>query len=147
MTVLNISLGGNFLLRYISKFLADILPGRFKRLLFVASAMGLILKGRAPEDVVLQRINARLRLCYGYAAMLFPIVIGRLLWRDYVTSKVKLGESVVFVTDLNVSELKEMQRWQLGLSMARRAPSYLRYGSVELMTTDLHDMLATLAEA
>lgn len=134
-------------MRYVTRTLTENLPGRFKRLLFVASAMGMFLKGKAPEDEKLVSINKRLRLCYGYTSMLFPIMIGQTIWKDVVNNTVTLGGTQVKIQDINVAQIDDADLWLVSLQLSRACPDLLRYGSTELMTADIHDMVQTLVSA
>ena len=147
MNVLVQAVGGNFFYRYFSKTVSDVLPRRFRRLLFVASALGLVLKGTPPSEEVLRRINLRLALCYRLTAMLFPITFGVAWWKDAMDCTIKIEGEPTRIQDIDVERLSEQDRWKLSVFFAKNGPTMLNYGSLSLMSTDIHDLFESLSPA
>ena len=146
MTSLQQSFNGNFLTRHFSRRMMEVLPRRFKRLLYVSSVMGLILK-QIPETSLVDKINQKLHLAYGAVGMLFPIYIGSIIWRSLINNVIRLDSGLVSVDNLNPKELSEIDCWRTGLFFARNTPMWLQYGSDDLMAADIHDMLMLLEDA
>ena len=146
-TVIFHSFGGNFFSRYLTKQLAEMLPRRFKRLLYVGSAMGTLLKEKHPDNMLLMKINKKLRLAYSAAGMMFPIYIGAMIWKNLANSIVSLTVGPVSLSDISVHALNDMDCWKTGALFAKNVPQWLRYGSTELMTADVHDMLVLINKA
>lgn len=141
------SFGGNFFSRHLTKQLAEFLPRRFKRLLYVSSAMGLLLRNKKPDSRIVAKINDKLHLAYSVSAMLFPIYIGTTIWKNLMTNVIRLQIGLVPVSELNLGELSDMDCWRTGLFFARHTPPWLQYGSDELMAADVHDMIVVLNKA
>ena len=141
------SFGGNFFSRYLAKHLAEMLPRRFKRLLYVSSAMGTLLKEKHPDNALVMRINKKLRLAYSATGMMFPIYIGAMIWKNLANSIISLTVGPVTLSDLHVHMLNDMDCWKTGALFAKNVPQWLRYGSTELMTADVHDMLVVINKA
>lgn len=141
------SFGGNFFTRYLSKQLADMLPRRFKRLFYVSSAMGTLLREKSPDTALVARINKKLRLAYSISGMMFPIYIGAMIWKNLANSVISLTVGPVTLAELQVNMLDDMDCWKTGALFAKNVPFWLRYGSNELMTADVHDMLVMINKA
>ena len=141
------SFGGNFFSRYLTKQISEILPRRVKRLLYVSSAMGTILREKSPDVKLVTKINDRLKLAYGASGLLFPIYIGAFIWKQIKGNLVHLHTGPVKISELPIAQLTDMDCWKTGIVFAKNVPSWLRYGSTELMTADVHDMLVTINKA
>lgn len=147
MTALISHLGGNFFSRYLSQEAGQVLPRRIKRLIYVSSAMGLLLKTRELDARLAERINSTMKLAYGASGLLFPVYIGAIIWKNLKTNLVELKLGPVQLTSIDVYKLDDMDCWRTGLFFARNVPTWLRYGTIELMTADIHDMLVELERA
>ena len=141
------SFGGNFFSRYLTKHIADVLPRRVKRLLYVSSAMGTILREKSPDTKLVSKINDKLKLAYGASGLLFPIYIGSFIWKQLKTSVVYIHCGPVKLTELPLDKMNDMDCWKTGIVFAKNVPVWLRYGSTELMTADIHDMLVLMDKA
>lgn len=141
------SFGGNFFSRYLSKNLAELLPRRIKRLLYVSSVLGMVLQSKNPDPAIVSKVNEKLQLAYSASGMLFPIYIGSIIWKSLKSNVIMLQTGLVPVTCLDPGKFCDMDCWRTGLFFARNSPDCLRYASDETMTADVHDMLVTLAKA
>lgn len=141
------SFGGNFFSRHLTKQMAEVLPRRIKRLLYVSSAIGILLRDKKPDAALVARINDKLKLAYSASGMLFPIYIGTIIWKNLMTNTIQLQIGLVPVAELNPGDLSDMDCWRTGLFFARHTPPWLQYGSDELMAADMHDILVTLGKA
>ncbi len=146
-SLLSRSFNGNFFSRYLNKNFGEVLPRRIKRLLYVSSAMGLLLRTKNPDMRLVSRINDKLKLAYNASGMLFPIYIGSIIWKNLLSNVIELNIGAVPVSEINVHKLSDMDCWKTGLFLARNTPEWLQYGSNELMASDIHDMLVLLDEA
>ena len=146
MTTLQQSVGGNFVRRHISRRLMEVLPRRLKRLLYVSSVLGIVLK-ETPDSDALARVNEKLHLAYGVMGMLFPIYLGSIIWKNVLNNVIVLDRGWVVVDELSTTELGEADLWKTGLFFARNSPSWIQYGSDALMAADIRDTLALLEAA
>lgn len=127
-------LSGNFLTRYAQRTMGDLLPSRIKRMLYIGSALGALLKSKNPDKELLYKLNGPLKLASDPASMLFPAYIWDKIWTD----------SVKRACDRDLLTLSDMERWKLGLVFASRCPEWLQYGTEQLMASDIYDTLRTL---
>lgn len=136
--------GGNFFTRYIARNIADVLPRRHKRLLYVSSAMGMLLKTKVLDPRLAESINAKMRLAFGASSLFFPVYIGSIIWKSLRDKVVMLSIGAPRLCELDVCGLCDRDCWKTALFFAQNAPNWMRYGSIGLMTADIHDMLKEL---
>lgn len=141
------SFGGNFFTRHLTKQVADVLPRRVKRILYVGSAMGMLLRDKSPDSAIVERINNKLKLAYGMSAVLLPIYMGAIIWRNVMTNLIELQIGFVPVAEIDACNLSDSDCWRIGAYLARRTPACLQYGSLQVMSADVHDMLVSLRKA
>lgn len=146
-TLLDVSFGGNFLTRYLTNRFSNYLPRRFKRLLFVSSAMGLLLKTRYPDLDMVSKINDKLKLAYSAMGLLFPIYIGSFIWKNLRNNTIHLEGGLVNLDELDLANMEDSDCWKTGVFFAQNTPSWLQYGSDGLLTADVHDMMVALKAA
>lgn len=141
------SFGGNFFTRHLTKQVADVLPRRVKRFFYVGSAMGMLLRDKSPDTAIVERVNNNLKLAYGVSAVLLPIYMGAIIWRDLMTNLIELQVGYVPISEIDACSLSESDCWRVAAYLARRPPTCLQYGSDQLMAADIHDMLVSLKKA
>ena len=144
--VLDRSMDGNFVHRYILQTAAEILPRRIKRWIFLSSIVGVITQNRSPDVELLDPINKVLRIARGAMGMSLPIYFYEKFWREHLNGVVLLTERSYPVQELPLHELKDKDYWKTALFFTRRTRPCLRYGSEEFMLTDVHDLLTLLAQ-
>ena len=142
--IIKSSLEGNFLTRFFKHTLSELLPRRIKRLFYISSALSVILQDKTPDLALVTRLNVALNLAYGAVGMLFPAYIGFRIWSNIEKSNVELCNRVVTVDKLPDCVLCDMDCWKLGLFFAKNSPEWMQYGSQNLMTTDVHDMMISI---
>lgn len=141
------SFGGSFFSRYLMKQLAEVLPRRVKRILYVGSALGMLLREKSLDTSIVEKINNKLQLGYGVFSVLFPIYIGCVIWKNLMTNVIELQTGFVPLSKIDARNLSDADCWKVGAYLARRGPPCLQYGSDQLMTADVHDMLTALRKA
>jgi hypothetical protein len=145
--VVHHELQGNFVSRYLYSAISEYLPRRMKRLFYVGSLVPLIFSDDTPELSWLERLNKKLRLASGATGLLPPIYFSGRIWNGINLDHIPLENREVRKEDLKDTKLSEKDCWKLGLYLTRRCPSWIRYGSEELMTTDAHDFLRQCPQA
>lgn len=134
---------GNFLLRYITETLKEILPRRFKRMFYVGSALGLFLNNPEPDHDLLRSMNKALRLAHAAEGIGLSVKVYALIWRNFENEIIYLSRfGSVRVDQLKELELDPVSRREVGFWFARQAPSWLRYGPVDMMASDVETMIA-----
>ena len=122
---------GNFLTRVIREKLQELLPTRFKRLLYVGSVIG-ILFSKEPDAAILDQINEALKIAYGANSMLFPAYFSDRIWSGLVIEREQLA---------NLRDMEAQERWKICLLLAHRCPTWMQYGTEELMASDAYETL------
>lgn len=142
--MINRSLKGNFFTRYLLRNLSEVLPRRAKRMLYICSAAGVLLKTKTPDLRLVTRLNKDLHLAYRDSGLLFPVYIGNRIWEGVQEEPIDLEYETISVAELEVKKFTDVDCWKAALFFARNTPFWLQYGSQQLMTTDIHDLLVTL---
>lgn len=122
---------GNFLTRVIREKLQELLPTRFKRLLYVGSVIG-ILFSKEPDTALLDQINEALKIAYGANSMLFPAYFSDRIWSGLVIERERLA---------NLRDMEAQERWKICLLLAHHCPTWMQYGTEELMASDAYETL------
>ena len=135
MTIENPPLMGNFITRHLHRFLMGILPSKAKRMFYLTSALAVLINNRSPDRAVLAKLSKPLKLGYDPASMLFSAYIGFDIWK--MLSQEEQAQ-------LQLSQMDETKMWKVSMLFAEKCPDWLQYGSHQLMTTDLHDLLSIL---
>lgn len=139
--VIHHDLDGNFVTRYCSGVLSEYLPRRVKRLFYIGSLVSFICQDSPPEMSWLDRLNVALRLASTTTGLLPAIYLAKRIWKGIDLNSVPLPKHEIPIASLKDAELEENDCWRIGLYLTRKSPEWIRYGSVELMTTDVHDFL------
>lgn len=136
----------NFVRRYLEKIAESKLPRRMKRLIYVSSIAGLINQMTDPDATLVRKLNDILALAKHPEAYLLPIYIKSLIWKTLPANNIQLLNRTVGIADLCSCDLSYTDRNVIGIFFANNAPSWLRYGSTELMVRDVSDLLGHLKE-
>lgn len=124
-------LRGNFLTRYLSSTVTDLLPSRVKRMMYLGSAIGILLNCKIPSPELLEKINAELRIAYGAGSIAFPVYFCDKIW----------NKDCIPIDGKTVAELSNETRWRISVAFATNCPEWMRYGSQQLM---VYDMFGTI---
>jgi hypothetical protein len=122
--------------------MSEVLPGKVKRVFYVSSALAVVIRDRTPDTETLSKLGRFLKLGYQPEAMLFPAYMAIHIWKNLDLHAVKgFSES----DGLHVRQMTDKDYWELALTFARQCPDFLQYGSLQLMTTDAHNMLRVVS--
>ncbi|MGI9214019.1 MAG: hypothetical protein ACR2HF_16240 [Methylococcaceae bacterium] len=113
--------------RAFSQWLKEQLPKRFKRLIFLSSAMAALRWNQSTDASILKRINAGLSLASNPAALELPALKYRWIWKNPPTLKPDGSETT---PDFLV----------LACSLIQMAPLCIVYGPVEEIALDLRSL-------
>lgn len=127
----------NFVIRHLQKRLTELLPSRFKRLLYIGSVIG-ILVSKSPDPELLGKINQALNVAYGSSGMLFPAYFSDQIWAERVLEK---------AAHCDIHHMHDEDCWKIGMLMAKECPSWLQYGSLQLMAADIYDVVKTSSKS
>lgn len=140
MTVVPIHFNGNsFLGRYFARKAAELIPSKLKRMIYIGSCLGLIMKTKSPSLELLTQLNRPLRLANHPEVIMAGVYIWDRIWSD----------AELLHTDIEeIRSMEDDRRWQLSYMFATHCPVWLNYGSNQLLVSDLHDaMQIVLAQA
>ena len=121
----------NFLTRLVQNKLRELLPSRIKRLFYIGSVIG-VLFSKDPDPVLLDRINEALKVAYGSNSMLFPAYFSDRIWANMMTERTSFSE----LKNLDTSE-----KWRICLLFAHRCPDWMQYGTEQLMSSDVYEII------
>lgn len=140
--------GGNFVTRYLHFLLTDLLPRRFKRLVYVSTALGLILREKNPDLGLMTKMNEVMHLAHKEASMIPLLYISAMVWKSVSSNVIQLSTGAsVALNHLEYKDLSEKDCWDTAHLLARKSPDWLQYGSLELMVHDVYQMLQCLKKA
>lgn len=112
--------------RWLCQWLRNHLPRRFRRMMFIASTLGVLDWVRDPDPTLMKTLNQELVLANDYSALELPMTKYRWIWR-------RLPPMTTLQTD-------PPNFRHLAHSLIRVAPAFLLYGSIEEMTVDLQSV-------
>lgn len=125
-----------WLSRLFLESVVPVIPGKWKRLLYISSILGLTSFIRKPDVVILEKLNSILQMTERAHSYLIPIFIRNLIWSSVMDSKIPGTARDIRVLGMNPAEMNELELAQVSLYLASRAPMMLKYGSPELMARD-----------
>lgn len=135
----------NFINTFVAHVLTElgrILPRDLKRAFFMVSVFFAIKKAERPSFALVRKINSLLAAAKVHSKQnLLTLELSNIL-THYVWKRFDVNGIVVDGKRISVNELcglnpEESQSQVVGLSMISQAPSWLKYGSDELMVNDL----------
>lgn len=135
----------NFIKRFIVRTIQDVLPGKTKRLIVVSAAIGISCHSKEVDDDVLAAINAQLHLGRKADEMKYGVWINEAVFSD---AKKQLKETGLFSEEKGFffDKITESDLWKLSASLARVVPFFLCYGTLQLMTVDIHGAIEKLRD-
>jgi len=140
----NRTLDDSFVKRWLCQTVSETLPRRVKRLMYVASVLGVVIQNKAPDPSLLEPLNKELKLALNAPGLMFPIYIYGFIWKGKEDRTVELSTGKTKVTSVRIPEATDMDLWKLSAFFSRNVRSCLQYGSHELMAADVYEMLAIL---
>jgi hypothetical protein len=118
--------------QWVNQVLDHHLPTRFKRLIFIASTLGVLDWIKHTDKTSLTEINDVLRLAHDPAAIEFPLVKYHWMWQR-VPVTVDLADGP---PDFH----------SLARNLIKTAPTYMVYGSTDEVAEDLHVLYRSILE-
>lgn len=134
------SLPGNIITRYLKRTVADILPSTLKRTFVVSSALAVVTKNKNPDTRLLDSLDRFLNLGYRPEIMAFPAFISGYVWKDLDVSALGSYDE----HGLRLAGMSDKDCWHVAVVLAKSCPEYLNYGSIQLMATDLHNLIKVI---
>jgi len=117
---------------WVSNFLQTHLPKRFKRLIFIASTLGVLDWMKEADMDTLKEVNQVLDLANDPAAIEFPLVKYHWMWQQVpVTVNLEDGPPNFY---------------NLARNLIKTAPTYMVYGSTDEVASDLQTLYRSILE-
>lgn len=135
----------NLIKRYLVRTIEEIVPRKTKRLIVVSAAIGLSCHSTEVEQRILDAVNRELHLGKTTDEMKFGIWINDTVFGE---AKKCLKQTEFFSEEkgLFFEKLTESDAWRLSANIARAVPFFLCYGTLQLMTVDIHAAIKKLKE-
>jgi len=106
-------------------WLKDQLPKRFRRMLFIGTALGIL--GWIPnvDEAVIHQVNQMMGLANDPAAIELPVLKYRWIWRDIPTIP-------------RTTDIPDFR--QLAQTLINTSPMFIRYGTIDEVAVDLQTL-------
>lgn len=135
----------NRFLEYVLRKGTVLLTTRLRRMLYVGSFAGMVLRIQNPDLKLVSKMNSVLRLAHRPSGWIPPFMVSDMVWRHCKDEAVKLSSGVKPISQVVLNEtLSDNDCWRIGLFAARNCPESLRYGSDQVMAADIRDTLVAL---
>lgn len=137
--------GHNFVTRFLIKTYTKRIPRRLKRLIYVSSILGMMQQVKDPNMELVSKLNDVFKIAKYPDAFKFPMYIKSIIWKNMATNQVVVGDArSIAIPDLINSDLTNSDVELVGQYFAKHSPSWLRYGSIDLMVDDVMILLKQL---
>lgn len=128
----------SFFAKWFYKLLEKHLPRSFKRLIYVSSILGLFEQTQDPDMTLVVKLNETFKLAQYPDAFAFPMYIKSVIWKNAISEAILLkGANSVAIGDLIKMELNSKECSTIGEYFAKQSPTWLKYGSLDLMANDI----------
>lgn len=124
---------GNLIIKHMS--------WRMKRLIFVSSAFAVLKQISDPNDVAARKLNEILALAHKQDSCGFAMLIKDLIWKDLGTEPIQIYGQSLSIADISKRQFSEKERKAIGEYFVSKVPSFLRYGSDNLMSNEVAHMV------
>ena len=137
-----------FFRRAIGKYIEKKFPRKIKRMIFISTITGLVKRIQEPSEEHIQKINEIFQVTRNPDAMLMSIKVKNVVWKNINTSSIHCEHAgTISLSEILTRELDSSDYKTIGHFFAEKAPSWLRYGSIELMCTDAIQLIKVLKKA
>lgn len=139
--------GPSFWSRLITRYFNQRFSTQFKRMIFLASVVGLLENIHSPDKAMMAKLNEVLKLAHHNDAIALPILIHSYLWRNcdkdtclpvngHLTPLMELSGS-----EMSASNYRALARYLMG-----SAPRWMVYGSEQRIAEDLEKMFKNVPQ-
>lgn len=123
------------------------LPRDVKRAFFMVSIFLAIKKADKPNPLLIKKINelladAKVRSKQNIVTVGLSSMIGRYVWKKYNNGGVLVDGKILSVEELCGLDPDQKEYVHIGSSIATHVPEWLRYGTNELMISDIIHVLS-----
>lgn len=130
--------GPSFWTRLITRYFNHRFSTHFKRMIFLASVVGLLENIHSPDKAMMAKLNEVLKLAHHNDAIALPILIHSYLWRNCDTGTcLPVNGQLVPLTELTGSKMSAVNYRALARYLIGSAPRWMVYGSEQRIAEDL----------
>jgi hypothetical protein len=132
---------------WFTSFLANIIPNRVKRLIFLSSLIAYIQGTEKPDTALAGKINRLLSLAHRETSIYTPSLIKDKIWPNIIARDTPIGQTGVALCDLCEIEDYRVNTYQarsISNQIIGHMPQALRYGSNRQMKSDLVTLLMNI---
>lgn len=115
----------------ISEHIANYLPQKIRKILFLSSVVAMIENENSTEELA-QQLNRILKLTVKNKAIEFPMIIKNVIWKE----KLRKFNETSLIQEKNQNQIVDL--------FCNNAPRYLVYGNPEKMRDDLTYLFSAL---
>lgn len=125
--------------------LAKRISRRVKRLIYISSIMGLLEQVKDPDMHVVGKLNEVFKVAKFPDAFIFPMYIKSIIWKDVGNMAIEVdAEHRLQIAQVMQCDLSTRECTAVAEHFARRAPSWLKYASLDLMIEDVIQLVHQL---
>lgn len=118
----------------------EILPARVKRMMFVSSITGLMRQITDPNEELVARLNEVFKAVHYQGTITATMKVKAIIWRK-INPTVELNGRSVTIAGMDKMTLTDDEAEQVASYFATNVPSWMRYGSRELMIHDVKEVM------
>lgn len=118
----------------------EILPARVKRMMFVTTITGLMRQITDPNEELIARLNDVFKAVHYQGTISATMRVKAIIWRK-INPTVELNGRSVTIAGLDKMVLTDDETEQVASYFASNVPSWMRYGSRELMIHDVKEVM------
>jgi len=126
-----------FIKKKVENTLTNYLPKKVKRLIFISSVIGLIKNIKDPDIEILNKINELFNLSTDNKVLKLPIYFKYYIWTSF-----KRGVDESVIKNINNSDIEISNVNIFIKKILNDIPSWLNYGTNELIISDLKKIIA-----
>ena len=124
--------------------LAKYLPRKTKRLIYVASLLGLIYHSQKPDDSLGEKLEKLFKLGKKKESYVFPMMITSHIWTSLSPNEsIEVNGKDMLIENLQSMSLDTDERRIIAKYFEKHVPNWLRYGQEELLQHDAELLLST----
>lgn len=116
------------------------IPRQLQRMIMISSLAGLFKEKHDPDTEIISKLNTFLSVDYK-AAWYIPMQIHSIIWKCSSRTMIDLFDKTVCLYEIRHMDLNQCQNELLVDWLLKRVPSWLCYGSVQLMKYDIRKII------
>ena len=139
--------GPSFWTRLITRYFNYSFSTPFKRMIFLASVIGLLENIHSPDKATIAKLNNVLKLAHHNDAIALPILIHSYLWRNCdKDTRLPVNGQLVPLSELSGSEMSPSNYRALARYLVGSAPRWMVYGSEQTIAEDLEKLFKNVPQ-